>query len=734
MNLGKFDLLLRASSGEEYFVLEVCHERRKLALVKRGDWFQKKYQYKKSIVKTFDQIESELNAGTLIQNGCLSLPAMMLKPDKWLEYGGFHKWLDIRDKNYRIIKPIVENKKLWLKYIFGESISKKILKISKKKSVNAGQMRRLLNRFLTFGGATNALLPISYKKCGNRTVYDKPEEGQSKRGRKTRVNRHGQKVPVRSKARPMTAQDKLNILDLLKKLQISNREQFRKFSYKRLFEEYQLRYECHVIIRTTPNGEDFYNWLHDEEDRISFGMFREHLNYLLKDEDKLKLQVGELNFKKDKAVKTGLARDGIIGPGYCYAIDATILDLYVRYPYNPKIKTCGRPVLYLVVDVWSTCIVGYYLGFHGPDWVGASEALYHACINKSEWAKSIGWTLAEDKWPCHHTPRKVFGDNGSEVISEFNIKSMLLDELGIDMIDYAPIFRGDAKSVVERGFGFLNEDFTHFQPGYVHKQQLRDLPHPANDAVWDYRSLVIALGKRIIKHNNHANRLKRLNFTMAKNCSGITPQAIFNMGMEREMGGGRIIKDKAKLRFAFMREEEATVTGDCVKHAGLEYDYPEGYEKGVYGKAKFDESYKIPVRITNATTSYIWHRDDDGNIVELKLKDADHWAQNQLREAVMDKMEEFADELYELEQAAMREDAQLRFEEAQARRINSAQILDHPYRKGIPSDVKESKEVMAAFNHSKIVQLIREDYGTNKSPSPEPTSFSDIDEELAANY
>ncbi|MGH1462094.1 MAG: hypothetical protein ACRBB6_08665 [Neptuniibacter sp.] len=734
MNLGKFDLLKRPASGEEFFVLAICHETRRISLIRKSDWFQKNGQYKKAVVKTFNDLESELTAGTLVLDGICQWPEMMNKGDKWIEYAGKDKWLSHRDRNLRIIKSIIENEELWRKYIFGESISDDILKIQEKHSeVCVGQIYRLLNRYATFGAKPNALLPISYAKCGNRTVYDKPEEGQSKRGRKTRVNRHGQQVPVRSNARPMTAQDKLNILKLLKEFKISNREQFKKFSYKKLFEEYQQRFECHIIIRSTLNGEEFYNWLFDEEDRISFGMFRDHLKKLLNHEEKLELQLGELNFKKDKAVKTGLAREGIIGPGDCYAIDATILDLYVRYPYNPKIKTCGRPILYLVVDVWSTCIVGYYIGFHGPDWVGASEALYHACINKSEWAKSIGWTLAEDKWPCHHTPRKIFGDNGSEIVSEFNIKSMLHDELGIEMIDYAPIFRGDAKSVVERGFGFLNEDFTHFQPGYVHKQQLRDLPHPANDAVWDYRSLVIAIGKRIVHHNNHADRLKRLNFIMARKCSGITPQAIFNMGMEREMGGGRIIKDKAKLRFAFMREEEATVTGDCVKHAGLEYDYPEGYEKGIYGKAKFDGSYKIPVRITNATTSYIWHRDEDGNIIELKLKDADHWAQNQLREAVMDKMEEFADELYELEQAAMRENAQLRYEEAQARALNSAQILDHPYRKGIPSDVKESKAVMAAFNHSKIVQLIREDYGTN-NPIPKPTSFHDIDEELAANY
>lgn len=744
MSLGKFDILVRPSSDEEYFVQEICYERKKVALVSSSDWFKPKFQYKKAIVKSFEDIESELKAGTLIQNGCLSLPPMMLKTDKWFQYSGHEKWLTIRDKNLDIIKPIIRNKKLWFDYIFGESISEKngdtseesisekIKNISKDKSVHVGQIRRLLNRLLTFGGVDNALLPISYKKCGNRAVYKAPEDGQSKRGRKTRINSHGQVVPVNSKARPITTQDKLNILTLLDERKITNREEFKKFSLDELFDEFQERFESHIIVRTTANGDEYYNWLFDEKDRISKGMFYHHARKLLENKDISKLQHGELNYQKDHKVKTRLARDGIIGPGYCYAIDATILDIYVRYPYNPQIKTCGRPVLYLVVDVWSTCIVGYYIGFHGPDWVGAAEALYHACINKSEWAKSIGWTLAEGRWPCHHVPRRVFGDNGAEY-SDFNIKAMLLGELGIDMMDYAPIFRGDAKSIVERKFGVLNNDFLHFQPGYVHKQQLRDLPHPANNAVWDYRSLVIAIGRRIVFHNNTSNRLKRMNFIMAKNYSGITPKALFTMGMEREMGGGRIITDKARLRFAFLREEDATVTDNCVLHSGLEYEYPEGYEKGIYAKAK-DGNYKIPVRITNATTNYIWHRDDDGKIVELKLKDEDHWARNQLREAVMDRMEEFVDEAYELEQFKARENMQLRFEEALDIKVNSAQILDHPTRKSIPSDVKEAKDAMAAMNHNKISKMIREDLETNKSSAPDPSSFYDIDDELAANY
>ncbi|MEH6628192.1 MAG: hypothetical protein V7739_17250 [Motiliproteus sp.] len=728
------DILIASDSNEEFFIAAVCRKRRKLALVRKNDWFAKNSQYKKPDIFDFEAIESKLKSGKLSPNGCLALPAMMLKTDRWIENSGKDKWTLLRDRNYKTIQPIIEDNDLWSRYLFGESIAEEIKEIQQKLAIkSSGTIYRLLNRYVTFGSIKNSLLPISYRLCGNRTVYDKPEDNPIKRGRKTRINRHGQLEPCLSKSRGITTQDKLNILQVLKEHEINNRKEFKQFSLEKLHQSYQDKFESHIIIRTGEHGDDVYPWLFDEENRISKQQFYYHVSQLLSDEELLRLKLGRITFEKDKAVKTGLARDGIIGPGYCYAIDATVLDIYIRYPYNPRIKSCGRPILYVVVDVWSTCIVGYYIGFHGPDWVGAGEALYHSCINKNQWAKSIGWDLEEGAWQCHHVPKIIFGDNGTEY-SEYNIKSMLEAEIGIKMMSYAPIFRGDAKSIVERIFGILNNTFIDFQPGYVHKEALRELPHAANDAAWEYRDLVIAIGKEIVHHNNNTDRLKLHNFVMARENIGITPQAIYDDGIKREMGGGRIIEDKSRLRFAFLREEEATVHGHCVTHQGLEYEYPNGEQLGIYGKAQFGKSYKIPVRITNSTVNYIWHRDDEGNIVELRLRDVDHWANNQLRENVMEKLEEYAKEAYRLAQQAQQERLQLNFEHDKALAISSAQVLKLPARKSMPSRVKEAKQVMAEMNHNEVVRLIRKDFEAGKLGRIEPTACQDIDEDLYANY
>jgi hypothetical protein len=70
-----------------------------------------------------------------------------------------------------------------------------------------------------------------------------------------------------------------------------------------------------------------------------------------------------------------------IGPGTRYQIDATIADVYLISRLNRN-KIVGRPVLYLVVDVFTRMITGIYVGFEGPSWVGAMMALANAASDK----------------------------------------------------------------------------------------------------------------------------------------------------------------------------------------------------------------------------------------------------------------------------------------------------------------------------------------------------------------
>lgn len=50
-----------------------------------------------------------------------------------------------------------------------------------------------------------------------------------------------------------------------------------------------------------------------------------------------------------------------IGPGSRYQIDATIGDVYLVSEYNRN-QIIARPIIYVVIDVFSRMITGVYVG------------------------------------------------------------------------------------------------------------------------------------------------------------------------------------------------------------------------------------------------------------------------------------------------------------------------------------------------------------------------------------
>jgi hypothetical protein len=67
-----------------------------------------------------------------------------------------------------------------------------------------------------------------------------------------------------------------------------------------------------------------------------------------------------------------------------YEIDATIGDVYLVSRFDRN-KIIGRPVVYIVIDVFSRMITGVYIGLEGPSWVGAMMALANATAPKVEY-------------------------------------------------------------------------------------------------------------------------------------------------------------------------------------------------------------------------------------------------------------------------------------------------------------------------------------------------------------
>ena len=129
-------------------------------------------------------------------------------------------------------------------------------------------------------------------------------------------------------------------------------------------------------------------------------------------------------------IKYGTAQTGCYAPGAIVEIDACELDFIIVG--KDRRQDLGRPVAYFAVDVFSTKIVGYYIGFENNSFYGATS-LFNNMFFGSE----------------RILPDSIRVDQGSEWISE-GIRR-LGKELGIH-VKIAPPAMGSYKGLVESSF------------------------------------------------------------------------------------------------------------------------------------------------------------------------------------------------------------------------------------------------------------------------------------------
>lgn len=73
-------------------------------------------------------------------------------------------------------------------------------------------------------------------------------------------------------------------------------------------------------------------------------------------------------------------------------IDHALVDLIVVSGVTRK--PIGRPWITLAIDVYTRCILGYYLSFDTPNQTSVAHALEHACFPKAPWLKRLGVDVA----------------------------------------------------------------------------------------------------------------------------------------------------------------------------------------------------------------------------------------------------------------------------------------------------------------------------------------------------
>ncbi|GGF62072.1 hypothetical protein GCM10010912_04030 [Paenibacillus albidus] len=72
----------------------------------------------------------------------------------------------------------------------------------------------------------------------------------------------------------------------------------------------------------------------------------------------------------------------------------------------------GRPIIYIVIDVFSRYIAGIYNGLEGPSWIGAMMALANTTTDKVNFCAQYGINIDPEDWLSSHLPQKLTADRG----------------------------------------------------------------------------------------------------------------------------------------------------------------------------------------------------------------------------------------------------------------------------------------------------------------------------------
>ncbi len=295
----------------------------------------------------------------------------------------------------------------------------------------------------------------------------------------------------------------------------------------------------------------------------------------------LTVRLGARQFATKHRAILGDSTRMAFGPGWLYQFDATLADIYLVSTLNPP-RIIGRPVLYLVIDVFSRLIVGFSVSLEGPSWLGAMLALENTTMDKVALCQTHGITIRPEQWPSQHLPQKILADRGE--LEGYNA-DQLVNGLGISVANTPP-YRADWKGIVERYFRLSNERVIHWFPGAVqpdHQRGDRDYRLDACLTLPEFRQIMLHC---ILEHNNgYRMDWYDLDQPMIADHVDPYPVELWAWGIKNRVGHLRTAAAD-QIRLNLLPQGEAAIARDGLHFQGLRYDCELGRQEDWFVRAR----------------------------------------------------------------------------------------------------------------------------------------------------
>jgi hypothetical protein len=453
------------------------------------------------------------------------------------------------------------------------------------------KLKRILTRFWQRGMTKNALL-ADYKNSGGKGKERKLKN--NKVGRPKKADYIGE------------VQEGINITDEIKKiinlsvnkfyrkkekptLKAAYNSMLREFFSDRYVEDGEIKYKVWSKDRI-PTYDQFYYWFKKFED-------------IKKD---ITFRGSSKEFDLNHRSITGTSAMETDGPGTRFQIDATVADVYLLSSINRN-RVIGRPIVYMVMDVYSRLVTGIYTGLEGPSWMGAMMALDNMVADKVAFCKKYDIGIDKEQWPANHLPEIIIADRGG--FEGYSVEN-LINNLNVK-IENTPPYRGDLKGIVERSFRTTNEKLKHKTPGAIQKEFRqrgdRDYRLDATLTLEEFTQIII---KMVMHHNQKIVSGYNMDKEMISDELTPTPINLWNWGIKNKKGRLKIV-DRDIMRLNLLPRGSASISRAGLKFKKLFYSSQKAIEEQWFIKSK-QRRVEVVYDPRNMNYIYVMHEDGRG--------------------------------------------------------------------------------------------------------------------------
>lgn len=611
-----------------------------------------------------------------------------------------------RDRAWQVIHELVTDPHIY----FADTRGRLVAERAQQTGCAHKTIYRYLRRYWQGGQVPNALLP-HYDRCG--APGQARLQAAQKRGRPS----------LRSVelAQPTGVNVDQKMLDLFRKgirrFYESGEAPSLRDAYQRTLEQYfRLGFDeqAGVLVPVLPPADalptfgQFAYWYHKDRDLTQSLVKRE----------------GQNRYNRQYRPLLSESTSMAFGPGSVYQIDATVGDIYLVSELNPQ-HLIGRPVIYLVVDVFSRMVVGLSVTLEGPSWLGAMLALENAAVEKTGFCARYGVTLSAGEWPAQHLPEMLLADRGE--LEGYNADH-IAHALNIVVSNTAP-YRADMKGIVEQCFRLTNLRLLHHLPGAVREQERGSADYRL-EARLTLSQLTTLLIRSVLYHNRyHVMADYPLEPAMLRDGIEPRPLEVWQWGIQHRSGHLRTTSVET-LRLSLLPQAEATITRQGIRFRKLFYTCSTAVEAGWFVRAGRSGRWSVRVSYDPRLVDWLYLWQDNGRRVEV-CSLLDHAKQAHFQGLDWDTVRDFT-----AQQTLRQQSAQQR--QVQGRAVLNAHT-DHMVQQADPADETANKSaklrgIRDQRQHDRTQQRSVEAWRLADNVQPEVNSEADEDYVPPAQY